>query len=187
MTLGEQFDEVLAASQLGEEWAITALYRDLAPGVLAFLRARAGDEAEDIASQTWLEVARSVGRFSGDEGGFRGWVFTIARRRLSNERRRLGRRRTEWLGSADVAGGDDVSLRSESEEAVRRIVGLLPDDLAEVVLLRVVAGLPVDEVARITGRRAGNVRVMQHRALKRLAAALGPADAISDPGSGAAL
>lgn len=184
MTLGEQFDEVLAAAQLGEEWAITGLYRELAPAVLSFLRARVGDEADDIASQTWLEVARGIDRFSGDEPGFRGWVFTIARRRLANERRRLGRRRTEWLGGTDVAGTDDVAARSESDEAVRRIVGLLPPDLAEVVLLRVVAGLPVEEVARVTGRRPGNVRVMQHRAMKRLAAALGSSDALTDEGAG---
>ena len=152
--------------------------------MLSFLRARVGDEADDIASQTWLEVARGIQRFSGDEAGLRGWVFTIARRRLANERRRLGRRRTEWLGSADVAVDDDIASRSESDEAVRRIMGLLPDDLAEVVLLRVVAGLPVDEVARVTGRRPGTVRVMQHRALKRLAAALGPADSLFDEGAG---
>ena len=51
----------------------------------------------------------------------------------------------------------------------RRILALLPQDQAEVLLLRVVAGLDAETVARITGRRAGAVRVLQHRALKRLA------------------
>jgi RNA polymerase sigma-70 factor, ECF subfamily len=56
-----------------------------------------------------------------------------------------------------------------SDEAIRRITALLPPDQAEIVLLRVVAGLSVDDVAGITGRRPGTVRVLQHRALRRLA------------------
>lgn len=172
MSVGEQFDEVLAAAQLGEDWAVAVLFRDLGPPVQAYLRARAGADAEDVASQTWLEVARGLHRFEGDESGFRGWVFTIAKRRLANERRRRTRRPTELLGDDDLASWDDPGTRIESDDAVRRITSLLPDDLAEIVLLRVVAGLPVEEVAQVTGRRAGTVRVMQHRALKRLAAVL---------------
>jgi RNA polymerase sigma-70 factor (ECF subfamily) len=172
--LGERFDDVLAAAQVGEEWAVAALFNDLGPAVLSYLRGRAGDEAEDLASQTWLEVARGIARFTGPEPGFRGWVFTIAKRRLANERRRRRRRPAESLGGSDVvASWAEPGEHLESDEAVRRIVALLPDDLAEIVLLRVVAGLPVEEVSAVTGRRPGTVRVMQHRALKRLAAELG--------------
>jgi RNA polymerase sigma factor (sigma-70 family) len=186
-SLGEQFDGVLTAAQEGGDWAVAVLYRWLHPAVVGYLRGRAGDDAEDLAAETWLAVARSLQGFSGDEAAFRSWVFTIAHRRLVDHHRARSRRlRTKSLGgddgsagavedglTVDPPGSDDPATEAvdalTSDEAVRRIVALLPADQAEIVLLRVVAGLPVDEVAGITGRRPGTVRVLQHRALRRLA------------------
>jgi RNA polymerase sigma-70 factor, ECF subfamily len=173
---GGDFSTILAAAQEGAEWAIALLYQDLQPRVLRFLRARAGADAEDIASETWLDVARSLRSFAGDEDAFRGWVFTIAHRRLVDHHRRAARRPdidpvVPDLGS--VASGDDTEADALDQgalgdEAARRLVASLPPEQAEIVLLRVVAGLTVDEVATIVGRRPGTVRVLQHRALKRL-------------------
>ncbi len=182
-SLGDQFPGILTAAQDGGEWAVAVLYRWLHPAVVGYLRARAGDDAEDLASETWIAVARGLSNFSGDETAFRSWVFTIAHRRLIDHHRVSARRpRTRSLhpvegeaheGSLELPADDDpageVIAAVAGDEAVRRIVKLLPPDQAEIVLLRVVAGLPVDEVAAITGRRAGTVRVLQHRALRRLA------------------
>ncbi len=182
-SLGDQFPGILTAAQDGGEWAVAVLYRWLHPAVIGYLRARAGDDAEDLASETWLAVARALPTFSGDEGAFRSWVFTIAHRRLVDHHRATARRpRTRSLTPAEGDGHDspvelpgeddpagDVVAAIAGEEAVRRIVALLPADQAEIVLLRVVAGLPVEEVAAATGRKAGTVRVLQHRALRRLA------------------
>ncbi len=156
------------------------LYRDLQPRLLRVLRVQVGDAADDVASQTWLEVVRMLHRFEGDEAGFRGLLFTVARRRAADHRR-AGRRRptvpTEPSSldtAVDQRPGVEASALAAlgADDAVRRIVELLGADQAEVVLLRVVAGLPVEEVARILGRAPGTVRVQQHRALKRLAALL---------------
>jgi RNA polymerase sigma-70 factor, ECF subfamily len=177
--LGEQFDIVLAAAQAGGQWAVAALYRTLSPSVLRYLEARAGQEAEDIASEAWMDVARSLRRFSGDESAFRSWVFTIVHRRLVDHHRSRTRRREEitsdqHLGS--IPASDDPARRVldglAGDRAVQRINELLPPDQAEVVLLRVVGGFSTEEVALITGRRPGTLRVLQHRALKRLAQAL---------------
>ena len=182
-SLGDQFPGILIAAQDGGEWAVAVLYRWLHPAVVGYLRARAGDDAEDLASETWVAVARGLSNFSGDETAFRSWVFTIAHRRLIDHRRVTARRpRTRTLhpvegegheGPLEMSADDDpaaeVIAAAAGDEAVRRIVKLLPKDQAEIVLLRVVAGLPVDEVAAITGRRPGTVRVLQHRALRRLA------------------
>jgi len=180
-SLGDQFQGILTAAQDGGEWAVAVLYRWLHPAVVGFLRGRAGDDAEDLASETWLAVARALPTFSGDETAFRSWVFTIAHRRLVDHHRAAARRpRTRSLtptegdhdGPAPPAPDDpagDVEAAIAGDPAVRRIVALLPPDQAEIVLLRVVAGLPVDEVATITRRKAGTVRVLQHRALRRLA------------------
>ena len=182
-SLGDQFPGILTAAQDGGEWAVAILYRWLHPAVVGYLRARAGDDAEDLASETWIAVARGLANFSGDETAFRSWVFTIAHRRLIDHHRATARRpRTRSLqpvegeghdGPLEMSAADDpageVIASVAGDEAVRRVVELLPRDQAEIVLLRVVAGLPVDEVATITGRRPGTVRVLQHRALRRLA------------------
>ncbi|HKN41136.1 MAG TPA: RNA polymerase sigma factor [Acidimicrobiia bacterium] len=182
-SLGDQFQAILTAAQDGGEWAVAILYRWLHPAVTGYLRGRAGDDAEDLASETWLAVARALPAFSGDEPAFRSWVFTIAHRRLVDHHRASARRpRTRSLTPAEGDGHDgplelpgahdpagEVEAALAGEEAVRRIVALLPPDQADIVLLRVVAGLPVEEVAAITGRQPGTVRVLQHRALRRLA------------------
>jgi RNA polymerase sigma-70 factor (ECF subfamily) len=176
--IGEAFPEVLAAAKVGAEWAITLLYRSLNPAVLRYLRARAGGEGEDLASQVWLEAARGLGGFDGGEDQFAGWVFTIAKRRLSNWRRDASRR--PQAAGGEVGEVEAIDSRAEAaldayegDEAVRLIVAVLPDDQAEVILLRVVAGLSVEAVAELTGRKPGAVRVAQHRALNRLAEHLG--------------
>jgi RNA polymerase sigma-70 factor, ECF subfamily len=116
-------------------------------------------------------VARSLDRFEGDEDGFRRFAFTIARRRLLDHRRRRFRRRTDPVPAedlADLAGGDDPAASALGRQALA-VVGQLPGEWADVVLLRVVAGLDAAEVGRIIGKSAGAVRVIQHRALRRLA------------------
>ena len=173
----EQFEGVIAAAKTGAEWAITALYREFGPGLLRYLRAQAPAEGEDLASEVWMNVAAGLGRFEGDEAAFRCWLFSIAKRRLIDFRRREQRRRT-MLNSLEPTGASDsvdpaaqALMASESEAALAHIA-TLPPDQAEVVLLRVVAGLDVAEVATIVGKKAGAVRVLQHRALKRLSGRL---------------
>ncbi len=177
------FADLLAAAQAGGEWAIAALYRRHDPALVRYLRARAGADGDDLASQTWLDAARNLASFSGDEDHFRAWLFTIARRRLIDRGRRRTRRLEELVDTqtlADVESvadpADDAVDRLAGEDAARRIVELLPADQADIVLLRVVAGVDVATVAEITGRRPGTVRVMQHRALRRLAQELGDTD-----------
>jgi RNA polymerase sigma-70 factor (ECF subfamily) len=178
--LGESFADVLCAAQAGAEWAVAVLYRSLQPRVMRFLRAQAPRDAEDIGSQAWLEIAQALPRFQGDEDAFRALVFTVARRRLSNHRRTMRRRPVDLVGDETLAGvageraAEDVALsRLSGDEAARRIADLLPAEQAEIVLLRVVAGLSAEEVAALLGRRPGTVRVLQHRALRRLAQKLG--------------
>jgi RNA polymerase sigma-70 factor, ECF subfamily len=172
---GEQFDAALAGARAGAEWAISLLYREFYPRLLRYLRAREPVEGEDLASEAWLDAARGLDRFSGGEEAFRRWIFTIAHRRLIDLRRRRSRSARavgalrEFADRPDVEGADaPVLAASETEAALTRIASL-PSDQADVVLLRVVAGLEVADVARILGKKPGTVRVLQHRALHRLA------------------
>lgn len=170
--IGAEFDSVLAAAQAGGEWAISLLYRDLNPPLLRFLTAQAHAVGEDLAQETWLAAAPQLPAFSGDERAFRAWLFTIARRRLVQHWRDAGRRRSSAVDPADFAlvpaSGDDME-GLEARDAAAELVAGLSAEQAEVVLLRVVAGFDPDEVSRIVGKSAGAVRVIQHRALRRLA------------------
>lgn len=172
---GPGFPGLLDAARAGAPWALEAIYVELHPRVLAFMAGRAPREAEDLASEVFVSVAEGLSRFDGDERQLRAWVFTIAYRRLSDLWRRSHRRPTEPVETAkldEVVGAGDTEAEAvdalSSAEALRRIAAL-PSPQAEVVLLRVVADLPVEEVAAILGKRPGTVRVIQHRALTRLA------------------
>jgi len=166
---GLQFDSVLSAAQGGAEWALSALYRDLHPSLVRFLLAQEPAEGEDLASDVWVDVARGLGRFQGDESAFRCWLFTIARRRLIDLRRSRARRRTAPVDHfIDRPDSRDPFAGVETGEALMSLAALPPDQ-AETVLLRVVGGLDSYEVAAVTGRKPGTVRVMQKRALERLA------------------
>lgn len=170
-----RFEETLAAARAGDERALTALYRLLHPRVLRYLRFREPAEAEDLASETWLDVARGLERFEGDERALRAWALTIARRRTIDLRRRRARRNTvpaepdSLIGRGGTGNAEDDAMAALGLQAALERIAELPTDQADVVLLRVLAGLSVEEVARITGKRRGRVRVLQHRALRALA------------------
>ena len=156
---------------------LDTLYRELQPALLCHLRGAHAGQAEDIAGEVWTEVAASFPRFVGGNDAFRAWVFTLARRRLIDTYRRAGRRPTDRLvgDQCGVAADrpEDETVASVSLEAIIvQLRQLLPAHQAEVLLLRVVSGLSVDEVAMAMGKTPGNVRVLQHRALRRLAVRL---------------
>jgi RNA polymerase sigma factor (sigma-70 family) len=182
--LGAPFGEVLAAARVGAPWALQRLYEDLSPVVAGYLRLQGLREVEDATSEVFLGVFRNLGGFSGDEAAFRSWVFTIAHRRLVDVRRRQGRRpEPRPLDDTDQVVGGDVEAEALAElggEWVREALAELTDDQRQVVTLRIVADLSVEEVAAITGKRAGAVRVCQHRAIERLRRALARGR-ISDP------
>ncbi len=178
---GADFDAALAAARAGEEWGFGVLYGRFAPAVLGFLRGRIPEDAEDVAAAVWLDAARSLHGFTGDEAGFRAWIFTITRRRMLNERRRRARRPVELYPPEtlpSVASPDDPADRVEAadtaEAAIALVRAVLPELQGEVVLLRVVAGLEVTDIATMLELAPGHVRVLAHRGLKTLAEHFSP-------------
>jgi RNA polymerase sigma-70 factor (ECF subfamily) len=172
----DSFVDVIAGARRGEERAIQLLFVDLQPRLLRFLRGAEPRVADDLAAEVWLALAKGMRSFEGDLDGFRAWAFTIARRRLIDHRRSATRRRTEPTGALELVEAplatdpaEHVVDRQSAQEAIDLIARELPADLAEVLLLRVVGGLDVAHVAAVMGRTANWVRVMQHRALRRLA------------------
>ena len=170
------FPDVIAGARAGEQWAAEVLFIDLQPRLLRFLRSAEPRVADDLAGEVWLGIAQGLHSFEGDLVGFRSWVFTIARRRLTDHRRRGARRATdpfepesftEHAADVDVA---DLALDALSaQQAADLIAAVLPADQAEVLLLRVLGDLDVAHVAQVLDRTPNWVRVTQHRALRRLA------------------
>jgi RNA polymerase sigma-70 factor (ECF subfamily) len=177
--IGPDFPDVLGAAARGDEDAFGRLWRDLQPRLLRYFGVVSRAAAEDLASETWLGVIRGLDRFQGNEPSFRAWVFTIARHEVLDWRRRAARRPAADLpanGLVEQAAPDDPAadaLEGFSTRAALAEVATLPADQAEAIMLRVVAGLGVDRVAAIMGKRPGTVRVLTHRGLRRLAERLG--------------
>ena len=178
--------EAVRAAQQGDEQAFRVVYRDLQPRLLRYLRTMVGGDAEDVASEAWLHIARDLAGFRGDSDGFRGWAATIARHRALDHQRRHRRRPQpsptpiEDLG--DLAAPDDTAQNALDTVATQEAVAMiadLPPDQAEAVMLRVVVGLDAETAGQVLGKKAGAVRTAAYRGLRRLATRLeqtGPGD-----------
>lgn len=167
------FGGTLQGAQQGDEDAFARLWREFQPGLLRYLRIKAAPVAEDLAADIWVRALRALPGFAGDEQGFRGWLYTTARNRVTDWYR-SGERRIDVIehtslvvmpSSANVE--DEAAEHSATDRAVA-LIGELPPDQAEAVMLRVVVGMDVARVAEIMGRTPGSVRVLCHRGLKRL-------------------
>ncbi|WP_164254798.1 RNA polymerase sigma factor [Streptomyces sp. S4.7] len=175
------------AAQDGNEDAFRTVYRAVHPRLLAYIRTLVGEpDAEDVASEAWLQIARDLERFSGDADRFRGWTARIARNRALDHIRMRGRRPASGSDETELAGkAADSDTANEAMEALSTgstmaLIAQLPQDQAEAVVLRVVVGLDAKSAARTLGKRPGAVRTAAHRGLKRLAELLG-ADDPQDP------
>lgn len=174
---GREFETLLRAAKGGNGRALDSLYRDLNPLLRRFFTARASTAVDDLTQDTWLSVAEGLDRFEGDAAGFRSWLFTIAYRRLADHHRRSSRRRetaaepeTLLALAPHIEQVDNAAMA----EALQGMIDGLSDDQADIVLLRIVGGLEVEQVAAIVGKSPGAVRVAQHRALQRLAKGVVP-------------
>jgi RNA polymerase sigma-70 factor, ECF subfamily len=169
-------DEALVTAKAGDEAGFLVLWDELQPRLLRYLRVVGGDDVEDVAAETWLPVVRDLPKFKkGSADEFRAWLFTIARHRAIDAARSRKRFRDKVLAAEPFA--DTVTMESPVEDEVfhelstRRAVAMvagLSKDQAEVVALRVIAGLDTEAVARMLRKSPGAVRVALHRGLRAL-------------------
>jgi RNA polymerase sigma factor (sigma-70 family) len=165
------FRTTLAAARAGAEWAWRELYRETAGPVGRFLRARGVRDPEDVVGDTYLNVVRSIERFDGEEDAFRAWVFAIARNTAIDRERRLARRPAHPLAHDDLVGIGPVgdaeadAMDELSVQHVRRVLDRVTPDQRDVLLLRILGGLTVEQVATAVGRSTGAVKMLQARGL----------------------
>jgi len=181
IVLNEYFDSTLAAARGGAAWAWESIYRDLAGAVGGYLRGRGAPDVEDLVSETFLSVAKDIHRFTGSEGDFRAWVFTIAHRRMQDAWRVEGRQvpladgeyasvaaENEWSGNVE-----HEAMTSMSMIEVHVLIDHLTDSQRDVLLLRVVGDLSVAQTAKVLHTSEGAVRALQNRALRDLRKVVG--------------
>lgn len=171
MALGESFDGVLEAARVGAEWAWRALYSDVATGLLRYARASQVPDPEDVVGDTFLRAVSHFASFEGDERGFRAWLFTLMRNRVLDEHRKRVRRRTEPVPVevlAEIGDRGDAeaeAMRALAEDRVRSILGRLTSDQRDVLLLRIIGGLTIEEIAAVVRKRPGAVKALQARGI----------------------
>jgi RNA polymerase sigma factor (sigma-70 family) len=171
--IGETFPTLLAAAQRGDGPAFEQLYRALAPAVAGYLRLQGASDSDGLTNDVFIGVFTALASFRGDEEQFRSWLFTIAHRRLTDDRRRQGRRPAVADGVAveDAAPAGDVedkALRHIGTERVRILAEGLAPDQRDVILLRMVGGLSVEQVAEALGKPQTAVKALQRRAVAAL-------------------
>jgi RNA polymerase sigma-70 factor (ECF subfamily) len=170
--LGEAFDPVLAAARLGEAWAFRRLFEWLGRPIAGYLRGAGVEDPDGSANEVFLRIFGAIDRFEGTEGRFRSWAFSIAHNLVIDERRKRSRRpATSPLDAAvepTVEGADDAVLVALGDERVQAMLAGLAPDQRDVVLLRIVADLSIEDTAAALGKSPGAVKALQHRAIATL-------------------
>jgi RNA polymerase sigma-70 factor (ECF subfamily) len=176
MAAGESLDDALGAARRGDARGFDALFRAFGPAVVGYLRGRGAEDADGLANEVFVRAFRRVQAFEGDVVHFRAWLFTITRNVLIDDHRRAQRRPAEvtYERAPEAWGGDveEDALTSLARERVLQLLEKLSPDQRDVVLLRVVADLSVEEVATITGKGYEAVKALQRRGLARLRRAI---------------
>lgn len=160
-------DAARSNTRAGHEW----LWNRFSRQVNAFATAQGSEDPEGITNEVFLATFRNLAQFQGDEDGFVSLLFSIARNKLVDEHRRRGRRplTAPLESTTDPSGGDteEDAMRGLGDTTIA-LLAHLTDDQREVLVLRLVADLSLEQTAAITGRSVNATKALQHRAVNAL-------------------
>ena len=164
----------------GQPDAIESLLGEVRPMVVRYCRARLGRVAghyhiaDDVAQEVCIAVLTALPRYRDMGRPFASFVFGIASHKVADAVRSATRSAvpTEDLpdGPDERPGPEEMAVAGIEAQRARDLLALLPGNLRELLVLRVVSGLSAEETGNVLGMSAGAVRVAQHRALARLRA-----------------
>lgn len=166
-------DDLVRAAQNGDVAALNTLYRALAPAVHGYLCSKGVEDAEAATSDVFLGLFGQLGRVRGGATGLRKLTFSIAHARMVDEYRTRQRRPAtlSWAAEDDPRREPSAEHRAEVNESTRRVMRMLdrlPPDQREVLVLRILADLTIDQIADIMGRSHGAVKQLQRRGMVTL-------------------
>jgi RNA polymerase sigma-70 factor (ECF subfamily) len=175
-------EALIARVAAGDADAFAAVYDRHARAVYSYLVAQLGRaaEAEEVCQEAFLSLWRHAARFDPRRGGVRGWLIGIARHQAIDRRRAEARRARAETAAQAVAAlepPDDPVSRAGAGRAeaarVRRVLGDLPPEQREVLLLVHYGGLSQREIAEVTGLPLGTVKSRLRLGLRRVRDAVG--------------
>ncbi len=167
------------AAKAGDQAALSELYQSYFPRLYRYILARTGNtyDAEDLTEEVFMRVLEAIKRFQHREAPFSAWLFRIAHNAVISQRRKeTARGRSSQLNdgmSIDTAGPEELVESRVALSEVMKAAKSLPDAQRQVISLRFAAGLTVAETARAMGKGEGNVKVIQHKAIKKLREMMG--------------
>jgi len=173
--------ELVIRAKAGDESAFTQIYERYAPAIYRYIYFRLGEPelAEDLQAEVFLRMLEGIHRYEDRGWPISAWLYRIARdRTIDTMRRRRIRQHVSleaWGGSCD---GPEISVGAQLEfEELSRTLDDLTDEQRQVIQLRFMADLSIQEVAKKMGRTEGSVKALQHRGLQSLQRRLQPAPA----------
>lgn len=166
----QQLDDVFAAAQQGEAWALRSLYDETAPRVFAYLKGRGAAEPEDLTSEVFLTVFPKLPSVTNGLSGFRTFAFSVAHARLVDDLRKRSRRDPEHTydpatDPRTTTSAEHDALLNASTDRVRRLIDTLQGDQRDVLALRILGDLTLEQVANALGKSPGAVKQLQRRGL----------------------
>jgi len=169
-----EFESILPAAQSGADWAWERIYTEFAGRIRGYVRRHGASDPDDLVGEVFLQLARNIGTFSGTAANFNSWVFTVAHHRVLDDRRRRTRRPVEPVGEAPEPAPTipdttaEAAIDAVTTDRVQILLGQLVPAQREVLLLRIVAGLTVSEIADAIDKNVGAVKALQRRGLASL-------------------
>jgi RNA polymerase sigma-70 factor (ECF subfamily) len=166
-------DDLTESARRGESWALTEVWHRYSPAVTGYLRGHGVADAEDMTSEVFLQVFRRIAKFRGGESDLRTFIFSVAHARYVDDRRRVARRGTDTEFDAEIHGEVAGSAETEALDALAtqramRLLDSLSPDQRDVLVLRMVADLSLEQTAEVLGKKVGAVKALQHRGLAAL-------------------
>ena len=167
--------EVVDRARAGDQQALADLYDSYMPRVYRYAMARLGNaaDAEDLTEEVFLKMLGAISDFRWKDVPFSSWLFRIAHNHVATHFRRTAQRGGAHAEISDdfVDGRHDIASAVEARitlEEVRRATELLPEAQRDVIALRFAVGLSIADTAKALGKREGNVKALQHKAVARL-------------------
>jgi RNA polymerase sigma-70 factor (ECF subfamily) len=168
-------------ARTGDQNALADLYDWYMPRVYRYAVARLGNqaEAEDLTEEVFLKMLGGISSFRWRDVPFSSWLFRIAHNEIASHYRRAAQRGGPTAELAEDMVDHAASPAAQVEdmmtiEEVRRATETLPEAQREVIVLRFAVGLSITETAKALGKREGNVKALQHKAVAKLQKMLVP-------------
>jgi RNA polymerase sigma-70 factor (ECF subfamily) len=180
-------EDVINRVREGEHAAFEVVYRELAPLVIGYFRSRGMSDPDALTNEVFIAMLKQAGRLTGGPSGLRTLIFSIAHARVVDELRSRSRQpvRIDYQPELDrrvSESAEHAAVLTLSTERISQLLDRLPADQRNVIALRVIADLSIDQVAELMSRSPGAIKQLQRRGLLALRELLAQPDVTSGPG-----